>query len=36
VRCIPKPGQLDAADEPGKCIFTGKPTKQRFLWAKAY
>jgi prolyl-tRNA synthetase len=31
VRCIP----LDAG-EPGTCPFTGKPSKQRVLWAKAY
>ncbi len=36
VRCIPNPGQLEAADEAGKCIFTGKPATQRVLWAKAY
>jgi prolyl-tRNA synthetase len=32
VRCIP----LDADDEPGKCIFTGKPSRQRVVFAKAY
>ena len=31
-RCIP----LDAADEPGKCIFTGKPSNRRVVFAKAY
>ncbi len=36
VRCIPNPGQLDAIDEEGTCIFTGKPSKQRVVWAKAY
>jgi prolyl-tRNA synthetase len=36
VRCIPAPGQLEGTDEEGKCIFTGKPSKQRVLWAKAY
>jgi prolyl-tRNA synthetase len=32
VRCVP----LDAADEPGKCIFTGQPSPRRGLFAKAY
>jgi len=27
---------LHGHDEEGKCIFTGKPSKQRVLWAKAY
>jgi len=32
IRCIP----LDAIEEEGICIFTGKPSKQRVLFAKAY
>lgn len=32
VRCIPFEGN----DEPGKCIFTGKPSKKRAIFAKAY
>jgi prolyl-tRNA synthetase len=32
VRCIP----LDVEAEPGKCIFTGEPSKQRVVFAKAY
>ncbi len=32
IRCIP----LDAADEPGKCIFTGQPSQCRGVFAKAY
>ncbi|MCP4458974.1 MAG: proline--tRNA ligase, partial [Cytophagales bacterium] len=32
IRCIP----LDAKREEGKCIFTGKPSSQRVLFAKAY
>ncbi len=32
IRCIP----LDAPGEEGKCIFSGKPSKQRVLFAKAY
>jgi prolyl-tRNA synthetase len=32
VRCIP----IDAPEEPGKCIFTGKPSSRRGVFAKAY
>lgn len=32
VRCIPR--ELDA--EPGTCIFTGEPSAQRVIFAKAY
>jgi len=32
VRCIPFEGN----EEPGKCIFTGKPSKKRAIFAKAY
>lgn len=32
IRCIP----LDAVQEEGVCIFTGKPSTQRVLFAKAY
>lgn len=32
VRCIP----FDGNDEPGKCIFTGKPSQKRAIFAKAY
>jgi prolyl-tRNA synthetase len=31
VRCIPLSG-----GEPGTCPFTGQPSKQRVVWAKAY
>jgi prolyl-tRNA synthetase len=31
-RCIP----LDAPDEPGACIFTGKPSAKRIIFAKSY
>ncbi len=31
-RCIP----LGAEEEPGKCIFTGQPSKRRGVFAKAY
>ncbi len=31
VRCIPLEG-----GEPGTCPFTGKPSKQRVVWAKSY
>lgn len=32
IRCVP----LDAKEEDGICIFTGKPSKKRVLFAKAY
>jgi prolyl-tRNA synthetase len=32
IRCIP----LDNKQEEGKCILTGKPSKERVLFAKAY
>ncbi|HIB01224.1 MAG TPA: proline--tRNA ligase, partial [Phycisphaerales bacterium] len=32
LRCIPLVGH----DEEGTCIFSGKPSKQRVLWAKSY
>jgi prolyl-tRNA synthetase len=31
-RCIP----MDAPDEAGTCIFTGKPSTKRIVFAKAY
>ncbi len=32
IRCIP----LDAVEEEGVCIFSGKPSKQRVIFARAY
>ena len=32
IRCIP----LDSKEEPGLCIFSGKPSNKRVLFAKAY
>jgi prolyl-tRNA synthetase len=32
IRCIP----LDAKEENGKCIYTGKPSSRRVLFARAY
>lgn len=32
IRCIP----MDVKEEEGSCIFTGKPSKRRVLFAKAY
>ncbi len=32
IRCIP----IDGNDEPGVCMVTGKPSKRRVLFAKAY
>jgi hypothetical protein len=31
-RCIP----LEGDDEPGKCLFTGQPSRRRAVFAKAY
>ena len=31
-RCVP----IDALEEPGKCIFTGEPSRRRGLFARAY
>lgn len=31
-RCIP----IDGEDEPGKCLFTGQPSRRRAVFAKAY
>jgi prolyl-tRNA synthetase len=35
IRCIPLDGQGFEV-EPGACVVTGKPSKRRVLWAKAY
>jgi prolyl-tRNA synthetase len=32
IRCIP----LDAEEEDGKCVFSGKPAKKRVLFARSY
>ena len=32
IRCIP----FDAEEEPGKCIYTGKPSKRRVIFARNY
>ena len=32
VRCIP----LDAKEEEGVCVFSGKPSKRRVIFARAY
>lgn len=32
IRCIP----LDAVEEPGNCIYSGKPSSRRVLFARAY
>ncbi len=32
IRCIP----LDAKEEAGKCVFSGKPSSRRVLFARAY
>jgi len=33
IRCLPL---ADGEDEPGTCVFTGQPTRQRGIFAKAY
>ena len=32
IRCLP----FDVADEPGVCVFTGKPSERRVIFARAY
>ena len=32
VRCIP----LDAPEEPGACVITGRPSTRRVVWGKSY
>jgi prolyl-tRNA synthetase len=32
IRCIP----FDSPEEPGKCVYSGKPSKQRVLFARSY
>ena len=32
IRCIP----LDAVDAPGACVFSGKPSRRRVVFARAY
>ncbi|AHM62602.1 prolyl-tRNA ligase [Flammeovirgaceae bacterium 311] len=36
IRCIPLAGQLDAVEEEGACVYTGKPSRQRVVFARAY
>lgn len=36
IRCIPLTPLAPGDDEPGQCILTGKPSKQRVVFAKAY
>ncbi|MBW2534752.1 MAG: hypothetical protein JRI55_24885, partial [Deltaproteobacteria bacterium] len=35
IRCVPLAGQ-GPDPEPGACVRTGKPSRQRVLFAKAY
>ena len=35
IRCVPLPGE-GPAPEPGKCIKSGRPSRQRVLFAKNY
>ncbi len=32
IRCLP----LDGEEEPGRCLFSGKPSSRRAVFAKAY
>jgi prolyl-tRNA synthetase len=36
IRCIPLEPLAPGDDEPGQCILTGNPSKQRVVFAKAY
>ncbi len=36
IRCLPMKGVLPECDEPGTCIFTGKPSAGRAVFSKAY
>jgi prolyl-tRNA synthetase len=36
IRVIPFEGELPGTHEPGVCPFTGKPSAQRVVWARAY
>ncbi|MBS1707037.1 MAG: proline--tRNA ligase [Armatimonadetes bacterium] len=36
IRCIPFEPLREGDDQPGTCILTGKPSKQRVAFAKAY
>lgn len=36
IRCVPFESYLDGDKEPGKCMVTGKPSKCRVLFARAY
>ncbi len=36
IRCIPTPGQIPGAEEPGRCVITGEPSARRVLFAKSY
>jgi prolyl-tRNA synthetase len=36
IRCLPTPGTVAEADAPGTCIFTGKPSAGRAVFAKSY
>ena len=37
IRCIPLEGEIEGSDAgAGQCIFTGKPSERRAVFAKAY
>jgi len=36
IRNIPLEGQYGYDGEPGTCVYTGKPSPQRVIFAKSY
>lgn len=36
IRCIPLKGQLEGVEEEGACVYTGKLSRQRVVFARAY
>jgi len=36
IRCIPNTPLLESDNEPGVCVYSGKPSARRVVFAKAY
>ena len=36
IRCVPLGEDGGDTEKPGKCIFTGRPSDHRVVWARAY
>lgn len=36
IRCVPLGEDSGDTEKPGKCIFTGRPSDHRVVWARAY